>query len=347
MMPYRNQIFFLILIIFFISSCSVRRQAQMSTVPNGSINIKGYISNYTADYSELAVSEMRRTGIPASITLAQGMIESDYGRSRLATEANNHFGIKCHNDWNGATIKHHDDKRNECFRKYPKPEESYYDHSDFLKSTSRYSSLFELSETDYKSWARGLKKAGYATNPDYANMLIRTIEENELWRYDLNNKDSGKVSAKSNSIVNAAPIVKAEGIADTIMDENSDNFVVPGRVSRIKENNRIQYIVVNKEDTRESIEKDFGLLRWELPKYNELDSDFKIIPGQILYFQPKRDKAEPGREVHTAVKGDTMYSISQKYGIKLKRLYEMNRMDEGQEPGEGDKVWLRSLKPVS
>jgi LysM repeat protein len=274
------------------------------------------------------------------------MIESDYGRSRLATEANNHFGIKCHNDWKGATIMHHDDKRNECFRKYPKPEESYYDHSDFLRSTSRYSSLFELSETDYKSWARGLKKAGYATNPDYADMLINKIEENELWRYDINNKDSGKVSAKASSIASTAPVVKAEGNTDTIMNQNSDNFVVPGRVTRIRENNRIQYIVVIEGDTRESIEKDFSLLRWELPKYNELAGDFKIIPGQILYFQPKRDKAEPGKEVHTAIKGDTMYSISQKYGIKLKKLYEMNRMNEGQEPVEGDKIWLRSLKPV-
>src|SRR5512137_2424814 len=151
----------------FLSSC---RSTQPAVSPvTGEHNAAAYIERY----KDLAVSETKRTGIPASITLAQGMIESDFGRSRLATEANNHFGIKCHDDWKGATIKHHDDKRNECFRKYPKAEQSYYDHSDFLKSTSRYSSLFELSATDYKSWARGLKKAGYATNPDYANMLIR------------------------------------------------------------------------------------------------------------------------------------------------------------------------------
>jgi len=336
----------IIISMIILSSCSASRKAGTSAGSNGSAGANGYVNKYIEDYRDLAVSEMRRTGIPASITLAQGMIESDYGRSRLATEANNHFGIKCHNNWKGATIKHHDDKRNECFRKYPKPEESYYDHSDFLTSTSRYGSLFELNETDYKAWAKGLKKAGYATNPDYANMLIRKIEEYELWRYDLKQKSNGKAAPKSEGIESKSAIVKQEGAGDSTLNQNSDNFVVSGRVSRIKENNRIQYIVVIEGDTRESIEKDFNLLRWELPKYNELDSDFTLIPGQILYFQPKRDKADPGKEVHTVVKGDTMYSISQKYGIKLKKLYEMNRMDEGLQPGEGDKIWLRSMKPV-
>ena len=144
-------------------------------------------ADYIRKYKDLAISEMKRTGIPASITLAQGMIESDYGRSTLAREANNHFGIKCHNDWTGPTIRHHDDKRNECFRKYSKPEDSFYDHSDFLKSGSRYSFLFDLKQTDYKGWAKGLKKAGYATNPDYANMLIRKIEEDNLWYFDQRN----------------------------------------------------------------------------------------------------------------------------------------------------------------
>ena len=336
----------IILSLLILSSCSVSRKAGSSTGSNGFTGSTGYVNNYILEYKDLAVSEMRRTGIPASITLAQGMIESDFGRSRLATEANNHFGIKCHNDWKGATIKHHDDKRNECFRKYPKPEESYYDHSDFLTSASRYSSLFELNETDYKAWAKGLKKAGYATNPDYANMLIRKIEEYELWRYDLRQKSTGKVPPKSEYPEKKSTVVKQEVSEDSILNQNSDNFVVPGRVSRIKENNRIQYIVVIEGDTRESIEKNFNLLRWELPKYNEIADDFELFPGQILYFQPKRDKADPGKEVHTVVKGETMYSISQKYGIKLKKLYEMNRMDEGLQPGEGDRIWLRGMKPV-
>jgi LysM repeat protein len=328
----------LLVISLSLAACSVKKPATSVKSSNGSVD------NYINQYKDLAMSEMRRTGIPASITLAQGMIESDYGRSRLAVEANNHFGIKCHNTWKGPTITHHDDRRNECFRKYRKAEESYFDHSDFLTSTSRYGFLFELDEKDYKGWARGLKKAGYATNPDYANMLIRKIEEYELWRFDL-----GK--SKVPTVVNRTDTVKEIPVSPSVAKDSTpkkadDNFVVPGRVSRIKENNRIQYIIVNETDTKEGIEKEYGLLKWELSKYNETDNDLKIVPGQILYLQPKRDKAEPGQEIHTVIKGETMYSISQRYGIKLRQLYEMNRMNQGEEPLEGDRIWLRNMKPV-
>lgn len=327
------------LIILLLASCSVKKPATSVK------NQNGIADAYIDRYKELAMSEMRRTGIPASITLAQGMIESDYGRSRLATEANNHFGIKCHNNWKGPTITHHDDKRNECFRKYRKPEESYYDHSDFLTSASRYEFLFELDENDYKGWAKGLKKAGYATNPDYAGMLIRKIEENELWRYDTgtinarkdaSGLDTADTKANPPSVTTESPAIQDGG-----------TFAVPGRVNRLKENNRIQYIIVNENDTRESIENEFNLLKWELSRYNELENDFRIVPGQILYLQPKREKAEPGKEVHITVKDDTMYSISQKYGIRLKKLYEMNRMNEGEQPDVDEKIWLRSMKPVN
>ncbi len=167
-----------IIILAGLVGCRAYRPAGQSSYPEASAG------SYIEKYKDLAVSEMIRTGIPASITLAQGMIESDFGRSRLAREANNHFGIKCHNDWTGPTVRHNDDRRNECFRKYRKPEDSFYDHSDFLKYGSRYRTLFDIDPTDYKAWARGLKKAGYATNPDYANMLIRKIEENNLYYYD-------------------------------------------------------------------------------------------------------------------------------------------------------------------
>ncbi len=327
------------LIILLLASCSVKKPATSVKNTNG-------ISNaYIEQYKELAMNEMRRTGIPASITLAQGMIESDYGRSRLATEANNHFGIKCHSNWKGPTITHHDDKRNECFRKYRKPEESYYDHSDFLTSTSRYDFLFKLDEKDYKGWAKGLKKAGYATNPDYADMLIRKIEENELWQYDQGKKSTQK-NATGPDTLNAST-VSPSGTPESSVRKDNGNFVVPGRIQRIKENNRIQYIIVSETDTREGIESEFNLLKWELARYNELDNNFKIVPGQILYLQPKREKAEAGKDVHITVSGDSMYSISQKYGIKLKKLYEMNRMNEGQQPGAGEKIWLRSMKPVN
>ncbi len=169
-----------LLLAFLVSlfSCKTYKPLVSSSAPDFSVQ------EYVNKYKDLAVNEMKRTGIPASITLAQGIIESDCGHSTLAREANNHFGIKCHDDWKGPTIRHNDNKRNECFRKYNKPEESFYDHSDFLKSVPRYSFLFSYNSTIIKSWAYGLKKAGYATNPDYANMLIRTIEENNLWNYD-------------------------------------------------------------------------------------------------------------------------------------------------------------------
>lgn len=326
------------IIILLLVSCSVKKPATSVKSSNGIVDA------YIDQYKELAMSEMRRNGIPASITLAQGMIESDYGRSRLASEANNHFGIKCHNNWKGPTITHHDDKRNECFRKYRKPEESYYDHSDFLSSASRYEFLFKLDEKDYKGWARGLKKAGYATNPDYANMLIRKIEENELWQYDQGTKGAQKSTSGTDTVKVEAD--SPSGNPESTVKQNDGSFVVPGRVQRIKENNRIQYVVANETDTRESIESEFSLLKWELSRYNEFDNDFRIVPGQILYLQPKRDKAEPGKEVHICVKGDSMYSISQKYGVRLKKLYEMNRMNEAEQPDVDEKIWLRSKKPV-
>jgi len=303
------------------------------------------VQDYVNSYKDLAISEMKRTGIPASITLAQGIIESDCGHSSLAREANNHFGIKCHDDWTGPTIRHNDNSRNECFRKYRRAEESFYDHSDFLKSVSRYSFLFSYNSTDYKAWAHGLKKAGYATNPDYANMLIRTVEENNLWYFDRGYVAAILPPQSSDSIKGPLTNHSADSIKKTVKSQSA-NMAVLARAPRVMENNRIQYIIVKDGDTREKLENEFQLLKWELSKYNELKNDFKLVPGQILYLQPKRDKSEPGKEFYTAEDGDTMYLISQKYGIKLKRLYEMNRMEEGTEPEAGKKIWLRSIKPV-
>lgn len=153
-------------------------------------------SQYIEEYHELAIKEMNRVGIPASITLAQGMLESGNGNSTLARKSNNHFGIKCHNDWKGKRVYHDDDRKGECFRKYKTVYQSYIDHSDFLTGKQRYASLFELKTTDYKGWAKGLKKAGYATDPKYAHRLIEIIEENNLDRFDrggtfVRNSDSG------------------------------------------------------------------------------------------------------------------------------------------------------------
>ena len=337
----KNRKAFLIptILIIILSSCRV------SKIPVSSGQVYSSAESYIDRFKYLAISEMKRTGVPASITLAQGLVESDMGRSNLATKANNHFGIKCHDDWTGPVIKQNDDKRNECFRKYQQPEESYKDHSDFLRSEPRYKSLFSLEITDYKGWARGLKRSGYATNPEYANMLIRKIEEYNLSNYDKGIPVSEKVYNKNDTVPEKQDNRLANNPEKTIGNVNG-NYAVTTVRSRVLEKNRIQYIIVKEGDTYESLEKEFQLLRWELPRYNELKPDFKLTAGQILYLQPKREKAEVGNDFHIASGGETMYGISQIFGVKLKSLLQMNRMTEGQEPVTGQKIWLRSMKPV-
>ncbi|NSW95778.1 MAG: glucosaminidase domain-containing protein [Bacteroidales bacterium] len=345
----RKQVF--IIIIFAMSAIMSCRPLRQPVAPVSSPEAAAI--NYINTYRDLAISEMKRTGIPASITLAQGMVESDYGRSTLARTANNHFGIKCHNGWTGPTVRHHDDKRNDCFRKYRSPQESFYDHSDFLKTGVRYSSLFTLDPTDYKAWARGLKKAGYATDPRYDDLLIRKIEEYRLYEYDLGYVASSskpdsltavKVPVSSGENEAIPPPAKKEEKAE---EEMGTFGAVMARAPRIMERNRVQYIIVKEGETREKIESEFNLFRWELPRYNELNENFTLRPGQILYLEPKRDKAEPGKEYHYAADGETMYDISQQYAVKLKSLLEMNRMNEGDQPVKGQKIWLRETKPLN
>ncbi len=329
--------------------------------PAASSHAGASAEDYLARYGQIAISEMNRTGVPASIKLAQGIIESNYGRSTLAREANNHFGIKCHNDWKGPVVRHHDDKRNECFRKYRTAEESFYDHSDFLRRGTRYSFLFEIDPTDYKAWARGLKKAGYATNPHYDNMLIRKIEELNLQQYDrgyavASANAAGKASVPASSPVRSpektparpdAAITGGSAVNETPdIPVSSSTFTVTARTTRIMENNRLQYIFVRDGDSFETLAREFQLLKREILRFNDLSEGHELIPGQMLYLQPKRDRAEQGNDYHVAVQGETMHSVSQKYGIRLRNLHEMNRMKEGEEPVAGQRLWLRSVKPA-
>lgn len=335
----RESLFILLISSLLFSSCSTSRRAvntRKDGPPITVISTGNAELDYINTYKDIAISEMKRTGVPASITLAQGMVESNYGRSELARRGNNHFGIKCHN-WAGARIHHDDDRKNDCFRKYSSPEESFRDHSDFLKNGSRYSFLFGLSPTDYEGWARGLKKAGYATNPDYANMIIRKIEEENLTVYDKG------YTAEKRQMRASVPNVQ-ERVDEATASLNDGIIAKP---SRVLINNRIEYLIVKDVDTRERLEEEFDLLRWELPRYNELQSDFRLYPGQILYLQPKRDRADAGKDNYVFAEGDTMYSVSQKFGMKLKSLYELNRMDEGTQPVPGTRLWLRSIKPVN
>jgi LysM repeat protein len=344
--------FTFILIISILAGCRVYKPAATRTIP-AEPAARAYIDKY----KDLAIREMMRTGVPASITLAQGMLESDFGRSLLAREANNHFGIKCHNGWKGPSMVYDDDTKDECFRKYRNPEESFQDHSDFLKNGSRYKELFKISPNDYHAWAHGLKKAGYATNPDYANLLIRKIEENGLAELVVGNQPKKSFIASSNSRRNysaedtAGPKAMVTETTDTERPARppvfSNNLAVHAVAQRIMENNSVEYIIVKTGDKIEDIEKDFGLLSWELKKYNDIDGELRLVPGQVLYIQPKKKKAEAGKYYHTCAAGETMYSISQKYAVRLSQLYSMNRMKEGVEIHPGQRLWLRMTKPKS
>ena len=251
---------------------------------------------YIKKYRELAVEEMKKYHIPASITLAQGLLDSGAGQSALARKSNNHFGIKCGSDWYGKTVSHDDDARGECFRAYKHPKDSYEDHSKFLAGRPRYASLFNLNITDYKGWARGLKKAGYATNPRYADQLIGIIELYELYKYD--DKNYLKWLKKN-------PNPHQTYIANNLL-----------------------YIVVRAGDSWKSISQEFDISQKKLRKYNDLYKGYALQVGDILYLEKKNKKADKEHIVHVLRAGESMYSISQKYGIRLKNLYKLNKMDE-------------------
>lgn len=279
-------------------------------------------AEYIETYKDIAMQEMERTRIPASITLAQGILESGNGNSTLARKANNHFGIKCH-DWKGKSVRHDDDERNECFRKYKSVEESYHDHSEFLTTRSRYAFLFEYEMDDYKAWARGLKKAGYATSPTYAKALISIIEENELHQYDQ------IVIARMSGELKGKPTYASTEYAG-------------GR--QVHYNNRVKYILTRDGDTYGSLNEELDLFSWQLPKYNDLPEDKVFGEGEKVYLQPKRNKAASKYKTHTVREGETLQSISQIYAIKADKLAKRNNLDENSELEPGEVLVLRGRK---
>jgi len=291
---------------------------------------------YVNTWKDIAISEMQRSGIPASIKLAQGLLESSNGNSRLAVAANNHFGIKCHG-WEGEEIYHDDDKKNECFRKYRNARESFIDHTDFLMTRSRYAFLFDYKSTDYKNWAKGLQKAGYATDPKYPQKLIDLIE-----RYKLNQYDSGVTVAQKTASQRNVPATAGKPSATTSAWNDFASFHVDRYP--VKENNRTSYITAKEGDTYTSLSNELDMMPWQLPKYNEAKATDELREGQIVYLQPKRRKAERGREKHAIREGETMYSISQNYAIRLSQLYKFNRMEEGTQIRIGDILNLRKKK---
>lgn len=279
---------------------------------------------YIETYKELAIRNRKNFGVPACITLAQGMLESGNGGSRLAVEGNNHFGIKCKGSWTGEKIYHDDDQKGECFRKYKTAEHSYNDHSKFLKESQRYAFLFDLKVTDYKGWAHGLKKAGYATNPKYPELLIGIIERNNLHELDRESSGSGGLLERIGKNKHS----KEESALTQVFQH------------AIQQNNGVKYIVTVEGDSFASIAHTYGLSIKKLIKLNDLQGPFPIPAGTTIYLEPKRAKSQ-SRVEHVVVAGDSYHSISQQYGIKLKNLQKLNPAIKRNPPRIGQSIRLK------
>lgn len=295
------------------------------------------------------MSEMVKYKIPASITLAQGILESGNGQSKLAKKGNNHFGIKCHSDWKGKTMRMDDDAPNECFRVYDNAEESYRDHSKFLKNSSRYASLFDLKITDYKGWAKGLKKAGYATLPTYANVLINYIETYDLQQYDemvVNGKfkkhqkkentepkpvkPAKPVKIKKNSALSAVPVLTECPVVGLTPDHHY-----------IRENFGVKFVFTKAGDNLDVLSKELKISKNQLVKYNNLGNKTTFDEGEVIYVNPKRRKAMSGYNNHVIQQGETLSQVSRLYAVKLERLYKMNGLDEKSVLSVGQVIKLR------
>lgn len=295
---------FLFACLFFISHLSA--QMRWNSV----------YQEYIDQYKDLAIEEMLRYNIPASITLAQGIFESGAGRSELSVKGNNHFGIKCHG-WTGRSVYHDDDARNECFRAYDNVLQSYEDHSKFLRYNVRYNSLFTLQRTDYRGWAQGLKACGYATNPRYADKLIELIELYKL--YELDKATSyDKFMAK-------------RGGYDKPVSQGMN-------LHPIKIYNKNYYIIARAGDTFKGIGEEIDISCRKIAKYNERDKNDVLHAGEIIYLKKKQKKADKAykNRPHIVKAGESMYSIAQRYGIRLKSLYKKNKLSPDYQARVGD-----------
>lgn len=307
------------IILFVLVSLSVAKGQQRK--------IASY-EKYVKQYSSLAIQHEKKYNIPASITLAQAILESGAGQAKLAKEGNNHFGIKCHADWKGGRIYHDDDKRNECFRKYKNVSDSYEDHSDFLVSRSRYSKLFKLDKKDYRGWAKGLQDCGYATDRGYANKLISIVETYQLYQYDQNGKSGKKTGSTSGKNTSSS---KSSGGKSTSVKLSRDIYKTHGLI----------YVIAQSNDLLEDIAKDLDFSSRKLAKYNEIPVDFPLQKGDIIYLEKKMKRANKPYYNHKVQVGESMHSISQRYGILVKQLYKMNNKDADYVPEEGDMLKLR------
>jgi LysM repeat protein len=312
------------------------------------------IEAYISQYKELAISEMLRTGVPASITLAQGLLETAGGQSDLASVANNHFGIKCKGEWTGETMLHNDDAKNECFRKYQTPEDSYIDHSNFLRTRPPYSFLFKLDPTDYEGWAKGLKKAGYATNPSYAQGLIRTIVENNLQQYSLIAMQRQQLG---NDLFATGAVSKNQ---DNDPEENNEDARITLPISlpltsatsirkqsypfnSIFDINQAKVIYAEAGTSLLAVANNYNVSLSKLIDFNDLEKTDILNTNQLIFLQKKPKRSN--KEVHIVEYNETLHDIAQKEGIQLSSIIELNNLQKGMQPAAGEKIYLRSPSP--
>ena len=320
-------LFFLILTLTFITASAQTAQQQ------------ALADAYLEKYAAFAVEEMQRSGVPASITLAQGMLESSYGRSELAVKANNHFGIQCHKDWKGKRYEHMDAGELREFRKYKSVLDSYGDHSDFLVNGKRYAALFALDRSDYKGWAHGLKLAGYAEDPEYAAKLIRVIEMYRLYEYDRMPQDvteENKPVAEPKETPVVVAVQKEEPLTDRQLRTYRYNLT-----REMYSQNGVPFIYAYEGEKYSDIARQYGLFLREVLSFNDASADGDLPRGAVVYLQAKKRKAAEGYDEYVVEEGMGTKEISQKFAVKLKKLRRMNSVDEDYVPQVGDTIRLR------
>jgi LysM repeat protein len=296
------------------------------------------VKKYIETYKAVAIEEEIRTGVPAAITLAQGIHETSAGTSDLVLSSNNHFGIKCKTEWTGPAVYHDDDAKGECFRKYNDPRESYKDHSDFLKNRPYYASLFKLDPTDYEGWAYGLKKAGYATNPKYPQILIKLIRDYNLQDYTLialNQKQQNPdepVWTSNNQSIKTEPSagIKKVVVPAVKVDYPTGNFKI----------NETNVVFVTKGTSFLKVADEHNISLSRLFDFNDMEATDVAANDQLVYLQRKRKTG--ANEFHTVAEGETMYDISQTEGIRLESLLQFNLLKPGMQPQVGEKLYLRT-----
>lgn len=315
--------------------------------------------NYVNTYKALAVEEEQRSGVPAAITLAQGLHETEAGTSELVKSSNNHFGIKCKEDWKGAVFYHDDDSRQECFRSYATAADSYRDHSDFLRRSARYAFLFQLEPTDFEGWAYGLKKAGYATNIKYSQILIKLVRDYHLQQYTL--IAVGKMAASDETVLTApgaspsAPVVLNAGsgagvnsgsVTSEEASGRSDSTIAGPEVSYPEgefQINRTRVVYVQAGVSLLSVATRFEVPLGRLLEFNELKEEDVLVKGQLIFLQRKRRTGSI--DFHVVRLGEGIYDIAQAEGVRLQDVLEMNQLSPSEQPAAGERIYLKRSAP--